>query len=301
VWKRCIALIVVAGCSSSEQPIAAKPERSPTPVVAQRDPLSEASLDADLSWLVSPLREGRGSRTPHAIATAKWIAAELMAAGYKPIFQPIPDAPGQVNVVGERGPADARALIVMAHYDHLGVVDQRMHPGADDNASGVAVALAVARAVAKTELASRVVFLFTGLEEQGLLGAKAYVAAPTVPLERVRAVYNLDMVGRIFDPGSGKPQLVAVGILDDDDHTERARSSAEAVGLTLLPLRAGLLGMIGQDHRSDDWPFRDRDVPAVHFSTGLGPDYHAPTDTADKVSRAQLVRVAKFLRALVAQ
>ncbi len=264
--------------------------------------MSEASLVADLAWLVAPERAGRGSTTDEARATARWIAAELRAAGYAPIEQPIPDAPGQVNVIAEHPGADAApAVIVVAHYDHLGVIRGTVHPGADDNASGVAVALAVARDLRRRPVSGRVVWLFTGAEEIGLRGARAFVASPTVPLDQVRAVYNLDMVGRNFFESTAdrEAELAAVGLPADPALAEAAREAAGSAGLSLLAIRPGLLAIAGQDHRSDDWVFRDAGVFAVHFSTGLHDDYHLPSDTLDKVSRPQLVRIARFLRALV--
>jgi len=278
--------------------------------------MSEASLAADLAWLTAPERAGRGSRTADARATARWIAGELAAAGYAPIEQPIPEVPGQVNVIAELGGVDAAAssapaVLVVAHYDHLGVIGGAVHPGADDNASGVAVALAVARDLRRRPdpghstrrgigPGGRVLWLFTGAEELGLLGARAFAAAPTLPLAEVRAVYNLDMVGREI-AADHAPQLAAVGLPGDAEVTAAALDAAGEAGLALAPVPVGLLRVGRQTHRSDDWAFRDAGVYAVHFSTGVGEDYHSPRDTLDKVSRPQLVRIARFLRGLVAR
>jgi aminopeptidase N len=337
------ALVALAACGgghASSEPAPRAPSSTPAPAPAP-DPLSEASLAADLVWLTAPERAGRGSTTAEARATARWIAGELRAAGYAPIEQPIPDTPGQVNVIAELAPpaapgaspaAPAPAVIVIAHYDHLGVIRGAIHPGADDNASGVAVALAVARDLrrrpipgqpgqpgqpgrpgqpghARSSAASagpgapppgRVIWLFSGAEELGLRGARAFAAAPPLPLllGDVRAVYNLDMVGRelLVD---GAPALIAVGLPGDPDVSEAAHDAAAQTGLTLIPVRPGLLWATRQAHRSDDWVFRDAGVHAVHFSTGPHDDYHSPGDTADKVSQPQALRVARFLRALV--
>ncbi len=284
--------------------------------------MSEASLAADLAWLTAPERAGRGSTTAEARATARWIASELRAAGYAPIEQPIPDAPGQVNVIAElalsappaatnavAAPAGhARAVIVVAHYDHLGVRGGAVHPGADVNACGVAVALAVARDLRRRSISGRagepggrVLWLFSGAEEIGLRGARAFVAAPPLPLGEVRAVYNLDMVGRdLATSGTPQPpQLIAVGLPGDPGISDAAHEAAEQAQLTLIPMRLGFLQAARQAHRSDDWVFRDAGVFAVHFSTGPHDDYHSPGDTPDKVSRSQVLRVARFLRALV--
>lgn len=261
--------------------------------------MSEASLAADLAWLTAPARAGRGSLTADARATARWIAGELHAAGYAPVEQPIPEAPGQVNVIAERaGSAGAPAVIVAAHYDHLGTIRGEVYPGADDNASGVAVALAVARALERRPVSGRVIWLFTGAEEIGLRGARAFVAAPILPLSEVRAVYNLDMVGREVRADAA-PQLAAVGLPGDTAVTDAALDAAGEAGLALAPVPVGLIRASGQTHRTDDWAFRDAGVFAIHLSTGLGDDYHSPRDTLDKVSLPQVRRIARFLLGLV--
>ena len=152
---------------------------------------------------------------------------------------------------------------------------------------------------AAVRCSGRVVWLFTGAEELGLRGARAFVAAASPPLAEIRAVYNLDMVGRDVRAGADPPQLAGVGLPADPRVTDAALAAAGEVGISLVPVRAGLLPALGQANRSDDWAFRDAGVFAVHFSTGLGEDYHAPGDTLDKVSRPQVLRVARFLRALI--
>lgn len=289
---RWLVFILVGACA------ARVPDPIPAPVEL-RDPLAEASLLADIAWLTAPERAGRGSRDPTARATAEWLAAQLRAAGYRDIVaQPIPSLPGQVNVIAST-PGSGAAVVVMAHYDHLGVQGGAIYPGANDNASGVAVALAVARDVAAHPRAGRVAFVFTGGEEIDLLGARAFVASPppVLPLAAIRVVYNLDMVGTpLF---GNDAQLAAVGLPDEPALADVATTAARTAGLTLLAVRPGLLTLVGEDRRSDDWILRDAHVPAVHFSTGLFEHYHRPTDTADRLSRPQLVRIARFLRALV--
>jgi Zn-dependent M28 family amino/carboxypeptidase len=312
-------MVVLAACSAARsEPVRTPRVPAPGPTAAAttadapaREPMSEASLGADLAWLTAPERAGRGSTAPEAQATARWIAGELRAAGYAPTEQPIPNVPGQVNVVAELAPAATTAaaaaplaLVIVAHYDHLGAIRGEIYPGADDNASGVAVALAVARDLQRRppsgQHAGRVLFLFTGAEEIGLRGARAFVAAPTVPLAGVRAVYNLDMVGRELAI-DGAPQLAAVGLAADAGVTGAALDEAAEAGLALAPVPLGILRATGQTHRTDDWAFRDAGVYAVHFSTGLGDDYHSPRDTLDKLSLPQALRIARFLRGLVAR
>ena len=286
------AFILVGACS------ARAPDPIPPAPVELRDPLAEPSLLADIAWLTDAARAGRGSQSPAARATAEWLAGELRSAGYRDVLeQPIPSLPGQVNVIAST-PGTGRAVVVMAHYDHLGVQGGALYPGANDNASGVAVALAVARDLAIHRIAGRVAFVFTGGEEVDLLGARAFVASPppSLPLAAIRVVYNLDMVGTpLF---GNDAQLAAVGLPDDPDLADVAADAARTAGLALIAVRPGLLTLVGEDRRSDDWVLRDAHVPAVHFSTGLFEQYHRPTDTIDRLSRTQLVRIARFLDTL---
>lgn len=263
--------------------------------------MSEASITAHIAWLVAPERAGRGSNSPEAQATARWIAGELRAAGYEPRTQPIPSVPGQVNVIADHGAPDLSGVIVMAHYDHLGVIGGKVHPGADDNASGVAVALAVARAIRQSPLRGRVMFVFTGAEEIGLDGAKAFAADPAMPFDQIRALYNLDMVGRHFFASTVDEDatLAAVGLPGNPEVFAAASDAATEAGLTLIPVRPGLIKILGEDRRSDDWILRDHGVYAIHFSTGLNDQYHTPDDTLANLSRPQLVRIATFLHRLV--
>jgi Zn-dependent M28 family amino/carboxypeptidase len=246
--------------------------------------------------LTDEARAGRGSYSPEARATAAWLVEQLKPAGYRVELQPIGD--DQSNVIAQLG-TSGPTVFVVAHYDHLGKQNGAIHPGANDNASGVAVALAVARSLAGTQ--HRVVFLFTGAEEEGLVGARAYVRSPMVPLAEIRAVFNLDMVGRNwFESTVNEPaKLAGVGLPGDPAIEQHAMAAAEAAGLTLISVEPSMLAIIGQSDRTDDWPFRDAGVFAVHFSTGLTDDYHRPNDTPDKLVPAQLVRTARFLRELV--
>jgi hypothetical protein len=128
------------------------------------------------------------------------------------------------------------------------------------------------------------------------------VEDPAVPLADTHVVLNLDMVGRRFfeSAGGADATLGAVGVEADDPLFAAASAAALDAGLDLVTVSPALVALIGEDWRSDDWVFRDLGVPAVHLSTGLHPDYHQPTDTVDHLDRAQLARVAHFLRALVA-
>jgi Peptidase family M28/PDZ domain len=187
-----------------------------------------------------------------------------------------------IGVVPGHDPARAsEAVVVGAHYDHLGRSGGAVYPGADDNASGTAVVLELARAFATARGAPRtlVFILFSG-EEIGLLGSRHYVRSPTVPIERTVAMINLDMVGRLGDRPLGVGGVATGGglktVVDD---------AARQLGLALADRDA-------PGGASDHAPFYRAGVPVLFFHTGAHPDYHRPTDTADKIDAIGLARVA---------
>jgi hypothetical protein len=194
------------------------------------------------------------------------------------------------NVVGRVAGTGREGTIVLgAHYDHLGGSGEssppgdgepRLHPGADDNASGTAVAVAVACALAaRPAPRTMVVALFAG-EEIGLLGSTAYVADPPVPLAETVAMVNLDMVGRLR-----RERLIAFGTRTAVELGPIVRDVAEVTGLRIVP-----------DHDasrpSDHTPFLAAGRPILHFWTGLHDDYHRPSDRPERLNAAGMAEVA---------
>jgi hypothetical protein len=187
-----------------------------------------------------------------------------------------------VGVLPGTDPVLAReAVVVGAHYDHLGRVGGDVHPGADDNASGTAVVVGLARAFAAAGGAPRtlVFALFAG-EELGLLGSRYHVGRPTVPLARTVAMLNFDMVGRLRDG-----RLSVGGVDSGSGLRDVVSDAARGTGLDL--------GLRGQPHGpSDHASFYRAGAPVLFFHTGRHPDYHRPTDTADRIDADGMARVA---------
>ncbi len=177
-------------------------------------------------------------------------------------------------------------LVVSAHYDHVGTLDGERHfNGGDDNASGVAALLLIARAFA-AEAAPRpkrsILFVFFSGEERGLLGSKHWVSNPTVPLANLVCNVNMDMVGRndrnemhVYGNGSS-PELDAV-------HRRVAHSSG-------IRFRAKT-GSVYK--RSDQASFYDNGIPALYYTSGLHRDYHTVGDTAARVDAEKVAAVAR--------
>jgi hypothetical protein len=266
--------------------------------LAAREPLaelppafSEERMMGTVRALTAPELKGRGFGTPEIDRAATLIATAMKDAG----LEVLPVDPSMPNVVGIlRGTKSDWAkssVVVGAHYDHLGVGrDGRAHPGADDNASGVAVLLELARQMAASGASRRTVIFvaFTG-EESGLLGSKRYAVTETPwPASQAIGMVNLDTVGRL----SGGKILV----LGSSSASEWIHIVNGAGYVTGAPVEAVMSDPGGSDQKS----FIEIGVPAVQLFTGTNADYHKPEDTADKIDGPGLVKVAAVTRELVA-
>lgn len=207
------------------------------------------------------------------------------------------------NVVGLLPGRDPRlraeAVVIGAHYDHLGIGMEsslapdrlgEVHPGADDNASGTAVVLGLARAFAQAGGAGRtLVFAAFGAEELGLLGSTHYARLPAVPLERTVAMLNLDSVGRLQSD-----RLHVMGVDSARDFRELLAPVGRDLGLELR-LSGDAVGP------SDHTAFFARERPVLFFFTGPHGDYHRPSDTWDKINADGLRRVARAVHRIAEQ
>jgi hypothetical protein len=200
------------------------------------------------------------------------------------------------NVVGVLPGAGARAgeaIVVGAHYDHLGMGGEgslapdsvAVHNGADDNASGTAALIEVARAIAADPPPERRMLVFAAFsgEEEGLLGSSAYTKNPPVPIERTAAMINLDMVGRSTD---GKLHVGGVGT--SPEFRALVAEEAEPLGFR-VDFSDGGFGP--SDHTS----FYAKGVPVLFFFTGAHADYHKPSDDVEKIEVAGLEAVTRLV------
>jgi len=187
-------------------------------------------------------------------------------------------------------------VILTAHYDHVGVgapdaQGDSIFNGADDNASGTAVLMRVASALASLpEAPARsVLFLAVSGEEQGLLGSAYYAAFPTVPETSIVANINMDMIGR-----NHPDTLFAIG----EDYTtlgalaHRIVADRPELGLLLAPDPAPEEQIF---LRSDHYSFVELGIPALMFTTGLHEDYHAPSDHAERIDADKAARIGRLI------
>ncbi len=259
---------------------------------------SENNLRSWVQTLAGPALRGREAGTDDALRAARSIAERFSAlgidrpdrAGY---CRPFSDADlRDHNVVAHLPPRrDAcRWVVLGAHYDALGVDRRgRIFPGADDNASGVSLLLEAARLLASERRPDAgVVFAAFGGEEKDLSGSRAYVQGPTLPLDRVALMINVDMVGK---RPAGHPGIGYQPSGRDAGHTDRlVKGAAGRAGVGVIPMRLG--------DRSDSASFAPR-VPTVFFSTAVSAEYHQPTDTPERVDYGQVRRALQIVLELV--
>jgi hypothetical protein len=209
------------------------------------------------------------------------------------------------NVVGiiEGSDPELRneCVLFMAHYDHLGMNDKgEIFNGADDNASGVATLLEIARVFTELKPKRSIVFLWPTAEEVGLIGSEYYSKNPVFPLENTVACINLDMVGRVYEErdsvwdNSPKPAKDFDGIYAlvnnyDPELKEITDDACSELGLIpdySLPSRFF--------HTSDHYHFHRNKVPVLNLSTGYTADYHRITDEAWRIRPDKMKRVAEL-------
>jgi aminopeptidase YwaD len=209
------------------------------------------------------------------------------------------------NVIGILEGTDAvlknEIIVIGAHYDHLGkggagslaVNSTEIHHGADDNASGVAAVLELARQFAKEKKNKRtIVFMAFGGEEEGLLGSKFYVNNPVFPLDKTVAMINLDMVGRLNE---NKLTVGGIGTASEWRDLLSVKNNIEVpVVKEIIPafaLQFNEDGFGPSDHSS----FYAKQIPVLFFFTGTHADYHKPSDTAEKINYEGLLKVTNYV------
>ena len=180
-------------------------------------------------------------------------------------------------------------VVLTAHYDHLGSHDvppgqDGIWNGADDNASGTTVVVELARRFAARPGRRSILVLLTSGEDRGVLGSAFYSLHPVVPMDRVVANVNVDMVGR----SSGQVQAIADGT---PQLFEQAVEAGRRHGLQVIPDQQPSWRV---SYLIDSYHFLRFNVPAVFFFTGVHPDYHQPSDTAAKIRYNELARILEL-------
>jgi Zn-dependent M28 family amino/carboxypeptidase len=230
----------------------------------------------------------------------------------------IPDRNVLAAIEGSDSRLKNEWVVISAHPDHNGAVGDTVFHGADDNASGAVALLAIAEAYAKAAAAGQrprrsILFASFNSEERGpLMGSWGYTEAPTVPLERTVAMINMDMIGRneeVPENGGARFRGLPVQTGESNQNTVTLLGWSRSASLTAAVERANARYRLtlkkNYDNntsqlvrRSDSWPFLQHGVPAIWFHTGLHPDYHLTSDTADRINYAKMERIAKLVHQL---
>ncbi len=270
-----------------------------------------AIIRRDIEFLASDRLEGRLTGTPGNDSAAAYLARRYrslglteLAPGYLQPFDALSAQDAHMgrtaprptqNVVAQlrgRDPALRDEYIVIgAHFDHLGrssmfaqdpEVGDAIRNGADDNASGTAAVLDLARLLAANPPRRSVIFVNFSAEELGVLGSSWFVNHPPVPLGSIVAMLNFDMVGRLRND-----KLIVYGTSTATELKGIIDSANAAAGTAMLHVAGGGDGYGPSDQSS----FYAKDIPVLHFFTDLHDDYHRATDDADKINVAGEARV----------
>ncbi|MBW2961608.1 M28 family metallopeptidase [Mesonia aestuariivivens] len=189
-------------------------------------------------------------------------------------------------IEGNDSSLKSEVIILGAHYDHLGIKGDSIYHGADDNASGVAALLEIAEKVKahEKELKRSIIFIAFGAEEQGLLGSQFFVENPIVPLNNIKLMINMDMLGSLNE----KSQVYMGGAGTFLGGVELMKSLGEPNELSPV-VHAGSVG--GSDHVS----FYKKGISVLGIHTGGNENYHQPTDTIDTLNISGEVKVANYI------
>lgn len=274
-------------------------------------------LRSDVTYLSSDKLEGREIGTEGERLAADFIARRLELIGVSPkgsegYFQTFsrkleqdphsltPTDTGRVvgrNVAGFIDNGAKTTVIIGAHYDHLGygahgslhTGEPAIHNGADDNASGVAVMLMLAEKLKTTNKNNNYLFIGFSGEERGLWGSNFFTKEPTLSLEDVNYMINMDMVGRLNE----EKKLAINGTGTSPVWKE----SLESLSQGRFDLVLSESGVGPSDHTS----FYLKDIPVLHFFTGQHDDYHRPSDDVEKINFEGMNKIGNYIFNLISE
>ncbi len=297
-----VLLLAVASCTPAPRAL---------PTAAHAD---STVIRRDIEFLASDRLEGRLAGTPGNDSAAAYLARRYrslglteLAPGYLQPFdalsaqdahmgrtQPRPTQ-NVVALLRGRDPALRDEYIVIgAHFDHLGrspmfamdpEAGDAIRNGADDNASGTAAVLDLARLLKANPPRRSVIFVNFSAEELGVLGSSWFVNHPPVPIERMVAMLNFDMVGRLRND-----KLIVYGTSTATELKGIVDSANAVAGSAMFRISGGGDGYGPSDQSS----FYAKDIPVLHFFTDLHEDYHRATDDADKINAGGEARVVEL-------
>lgn len=276
-------------------------------------------LKKDITYLASDALEGRAIGTPGEEKAAKYIAEAFEQIGLTPkgtegYLQPFKvkksTSPHEQAVIGTDGEGvtgrniagfvdngGEHTIVIGAHFDHLGYGSEgslfrgepTIHNGADDNASGTAAVIQLAKILKEQKSDYNFLFLAFSGEENGLWGSNYFSKNSTIEVASINFMINMDMVGRMNE----EKTLAINGVGTSpvwNDNIEKVNSDS-------LKLVTSESGVGPSDHTS----FYLQDIPVLHFFTGQHEDYHKPSDDADKINYEGITHVIRYIERLVGE
>ena len=297
------------GTLASCAPASAQRQDTPVSQVAVASAIDTAVLMRRLTALAHDSMEGRGAGTPGGKRGRDYLERELRALGVAPAgatyqlpvrvrARPGADTLG-ANVVaiipGRRG--GGPVLVLSAHHDHLGIRNDSIFNGADDDASGSVALLSLAEQFRKMPLEHDVLLAWFEAEESGMLGSRAFVESPPVEASRIAVNVNLDMISR-HDAGR------TLWITGTAPYPFLKPMAETAISAASVRVRFGhdTAGPSPSDNwtgASDHASFHRQRIPFLYLGVEDHPDYHRPGDDANKVEPAFFASTVSFAEALV--
>ncbi|MBD0779759.1 M20/M25/M40 family metallo-hydrolase [Maribacter sp. ANRC-HE7] len=287
-------------------------------VSCKQEKATKYKLQDDVYFLASDSLKGRATGTEQELQAAAYIKERMQGLSLKPAgdsatyyqtfsFTPKTDPHQEVayvhgegavtgtNVIGFLDNKAKHTVIIGAHYDHLGMGGQgslyregkAIHNGADDNASGVAVMLQLADSLQQNgPKNNNYLFMAFSGEEIGLLGSNYFAKNPTINLDEVTYMINMDMVGRLRED-----KTLSISGTGTSPIWKQVLNATNP-GFKLVLKESG----VGP---SDHTSFYLQDIPVLHFFTGQHSDYHKPTDDADKLNYEGMQMITGYITEVV--
>jgi hypothetical protein len=278
----------------------------------------EETIKKNIIFLASDKLKGRGTSSAEELVAANYIASQFKTSGlipfnnsflkpfvYKKNTNPHDTAVVNLkektanNVVGFLNNKAPYTIVIGAHYDHLGLghdrnsldakPENKIHNGADDNASGTAGVIALANYYSTNNLTEPYNFLFICFsgEELGLLGSKKYCENSDIELSKINYMINMDMIGRLND---STKKLLVYGV---------GTSNAFVPIIDSLQTQFSIKKDSSGIGPSDQTSFYLKDIPVLHFFTGQHSDYHKPSDDFDKINYKGEVQVLEYITQII--
>ena len=273
-------------------------------------------LQVDVVYLASDLMMGRETGTKGEEMAGRYIASRFEEIGLKPMgvdntwYHPF-DFKYRVNPHGDPKDAEprtgknvvafldngaAQTVVIGGHYDHLGMGhfgsrhtgEPEIHNGADDNASGIAAMLYIAETLISSDLKNNnYLFIAFSGEELGLYGSKNYVMTPTLPLDKMNYLINMDMIGRL-----NEEKVLAINGTGTSPVWKPTLEKIDVAGITAKTHDSG----IGP---SDHTSFYNEGIPVLHFFSGQHMDYHKPVDDSHLVNYQGIYEISEYILAII--